>query len=162
MANSNVCLLPLRFDLPPDRTVISRTRLSVVITIQIFVQMMECKEQSLFTLNTRYDKKFLVDFLWIFKCPSPFRPLPATYEDPADGIRVMFRIEVLIKIKLSIETFNHFTFTAETSGRLTRLKSFRGDRRRAPPGTASGPPPDLHIHKQILYLRTPLPRVEAV
>ncbi|GBP64761.1 hypothetical protein EVAR_14957_1 [Eumeta japonica] len=31
--------------LPPDRTVISRTRLSFVITIQIFVQMMECKDK---------------------------------------------------------------------------------------------------------------------
>ncbi|GBP02195.1 hypothetical protein EVAR_70798_1 [Eumeta japonica] len=39
--------------LPPDRTVISRTRLSFVISIQIFVQMMECKRQSLSTLNTR-------------------------------------------------------------------------------------------------------------
>ncbi|GBO99678.1 hypothetical protein EVAR_783_1 [Eumeta japonica] len=45
--------------LPPDRTVISRTRLSFVITIQIFVQMMEFKRQSLSTLNTRYDKKFV-------------------------------------------------------------------------------------------------------
>ncbi|GBP42789.1 hypothetical protein EVAR_83306_1 [Eumeta japonica] len=44
--------------LPPDRTVISRTRLSFVITIQIFVQMMECKRQSLSTLNTRCDKSF--------------------------------------------------------------------------------------------------------
>ncbi|GBP47292.1 hypothetical protein EVAR_38056_1 [Eumeta japonica] len=37
MACSNVCLLPIRFDAAPDRTIISRTRLFIVITIQIFL-----------------------------------------------------------------------------------------------------------------------------
>ncbi|GBP69303.1 hypothetical protein EVAR_57547_1 [Eumeta japonica] len=41
IACSNLCLLRLWSDpAPPDRTIISRTRLSIVITIQIFVQMM--------------------------------------------------------------------------------------------------------------------------
>ncbi|GBP33646.1 hypothetical protein EVAR_16682_1 [Eumeta japonica] len=46
--------------LPPERTVISRTRLSFVITIQILVQMMEGKRQSSSTLNTRCDKKSIM------------------------------------------------------------------------------------------------------
>ncbi|GBP91798.1 hypothetical protein EVAR_57260_1 [Eumeta japonica] len=46
--------------LPLDRTIISRTRLSIVITIQILVKIMLCKRQSL-TLSIRCDKSLYFD-----------------------------------------------------------------------------------------------------